>query len=110
MRRFYYRENGTCVLGLGFVVVFFLIFVFCVVFFFFFVWKEWGVGKWKVKWVGALLGEKRLGLRDCSTSWPMAVLSTLKKREFSFFMLRRRRCGQVLRAWMCSGQHSNCSA
>lgn len=33
MRRFYYRENGTCVLGLGFVVVFFLIFVFCVVFF-----------------------------------------------------------------------------
>lgn len=32
-RRFYYRENGTCVLGLGFVVVFFLIFVFCVVFF-----------------------------------------------------------------------------
>lgn len=77
-------------------------------FFFFFVWKEWGVGKWKVKWVGALLGEKRLGLRDCSTSWPMAVLSTLKKREFSFFVLRR--CGQVLRAWMCSGQHSNCSA
>lgn len=79
-------------------------------FFFPFVWKEVEGGGRKVEWVGALLGEKRLGWRVCSTSWPMAVLSTQKKREFPFLVLRRRRCGQVLHAWMCSGQGSNCSA
>lgn len=93
--------------GFGFCCGFLFIFGF---FFFPFVWKEVEGGGRKVERVGALLGEKRLGWRVCSTSWPMAVLSTQKKREFPFLVLRRRRCGQVLHAWMCSGQGSNCSA
>lgn len=93
--------------GFGFCCGFLFIFG---VFFFPSFGKRWRGGGRKVEWVGALLGEKRLGWRVCSTSWPMAVLSTQKKREFPFLVLRRRRCGQVLHAWMCSGQGSNCSA
>lgn len=60
-----YGENGTCVLGLGFVVGFF--------FFFLFFFHLKGDGERKVKWAGALLKEKRLGLRACSTSWPLML-------------------------------------